>query len=94
MRTENRFERYDLNLRLPALLIPREDRFVVRGRIGAQGQELAPVEKAALGAIADRIASRPGRNRRGPNPAHAAASAAAVARRSRMPIRCWASAIR
>ncbi len=30
MRTENRFEQYDLNLRLPTPLIPREDRFTVR----------------------------------------------------------------
>ena len=56
MRTENRFEQYDLNLRLPAPLIPREDRFVVKGRIGAQGQELQPLDEAALEAIADRIA--------------------------------------
>ena len=56
MRTENRFEQYDLNLRLPAPLIPREDRFTVAGRIGAQGQELQPLDEAALEAIADRIA--------------------------------------
>ena len=35
MRTENRFAQYDLNLRLPTPLIPREDRFTVAGRIGA-----------------------------------------------------------
>lgn len=57
MRTENRFEQYDLNLRLPAPLIPREDRFTVAGRIGAQGQELAPLDEAALHALADRIAA-------------------------------------
>ncbi|ATQ57836.1 hydantoinase/oxoprolinase family protein [Paracoccus yeei] len=57
MRTENRFEQYDLNLRLPTPLIPREDRFTVAGRIGAQGQELAPLDEAALQAIADRIAA-------------------------------------
>ncbi|SNT73933.1 hydantoinase/oxoprolinase family protein [Paracoccus seriniphilus] len=57
MRTENRFEQYDLNLKLPTPLIPREDRFVVRGRIGAQGQELAPLDEAALEQIADRIAA-------------------------------------
>ena len=56
MRTENRFEQYDLNLRLPTPLIPREDRFAVRGRMGAQGQELAPLDEAALEAIADTIA--------------------------------------
>lgn len=57
MRTENRFEQYDLNIRLPPPLIPREDRFTVAGRIGAQGQELAPLDEAALEALADRIAA-------------------------------------
>ena len=57
MRTENRFAQYDLNLRLPAPLIPREDRFTVAGRIGAQGQELAPLDEAALETLADRIAA-------------------------------------
>ncbi|RWI89990.1 MAG: hydantoinase/oxoprolinase family protein [Mesorhizobium sp.] len=57
MRTENRFEQYDLNLQLPAPLIPREDRFTVKGRIGAEGQELQPLDEAALEVIADRIAA-------------------------------------
>src|SRR6185436_15043456 len=52
MRTENRFEQYDLNLKLPTPLIPREHRFTVRGRIGAQGQELEPLDEAALEEIA------------------------------------------
>lgn len=56
MRTESRFEQYDLNLRLPKPLIPREDRFVVKGRIGAQGQELLALDEEALEAIADTIA--------------------------------------
>ena len=57
MRTENRFEQYDLNLRLPTPLIPREDRFTVAGRISAQGTELQPLDEAALEALADRIAA-------------------------------------
>ena len=57
MRTENRFEQYDLNLRLPSPLVPREDRFAVSGRIGAKGQELAPLDEAALGTLADQIAA-------------------------------------
>lgn len=57
MRTESRFDQYDLNLRLPPPLVPREDRFVVRGRIGAQGQELATLDEAGLEAVADRIAA-------------------------------------
>ena len=57
MRTESRFEQYDLNLRLPTPLIPREDRFAVRGRIGAQGQELLALDEAGLEAVADQIAA-------------------------------------
>lgn len=57
MRTESRFEQYDLNLQLPTPLVPREDRFTVRGRIGAQGQELQSLDEAALEEIADHIAA-------------------------------------
>ncbi|TPL99695.1 hydantoinase/oxoprolinase family protein [Mesorhizobium sp. B2-3-10] len=57
MRTENRFEQYDLNLQLPTPLIPREDRFTVKGRIGAEGQELQPLDEAALKDITGRIAA-------------------------------------
>lgn len=57
MRTESRFDQYDLNLTLPTPLVPREDRFTVAGRISAQGQELAPLDEAGLHAIADRIAA-------------------------------------
>ncbi len=58
MRTENRFAQYDLNMALPKPLIPREDRFAVKGRIGAQGQELAALDEAALEALADQIAAQ------------------------------------
>ncbi|MDX3974917.1 hydantoinase/oxoprolinase family protein [Shinella sp.] len=58
MRTENRFEQYDLSLVLPKPLIPREDRFPVKGRIDAQGGELQPLDEAALEALADTIAER------------------------------------
>jgi len=57
MRTENRFEQYDLNLKLPTPLIPREHRFTVKGRIGAEGQELQPLDEAALERIANEIAA-------------------------------------
>lgn len=57
MRTESRFDQYDLNMALPTPLVPREDRFTVAGRIGAQGQELAPLDKVALETLADRIAT-------------------------------------
>jgi N-methylhydantoinase A len=58
MRTENRFEQYDLNLRCRRRSIPREDRFSVKGRIGAEGQELQPLDEAALVVIAETIAAR------------------------------------
>ncbi|MEZ5797639.1 MAG: hydantoinase/oxoprolinase family protein [Paracoccaceae bacterium] len=51
MRTESRFDQYDLNLRLPSPLVPREDRFAVGGRIAASGAELAPLDEAALRAL-------------------------------------------
>ena len=57
MRTESRFEQYDLNLRLPAPLVPREDRFPVAGRIAADGRELLPLDEAALETLAGRIAA-------------------------------------
>ncbi len=52
MRTEGRFEQYDLNLSLPPPLIAREHRFVVDGRIAASGRELRPLDEAGLRAIA------------------------------------------
>jgi len=55
MRTENRFEQYDLNLKLPTPLIPREDRFAVKGRMSAQGEELQALDDAALEEIAKTI---------------------------------------
>lgn len=55
MRTENRFDQYDLNLVLPPPLISREDRFPIAGRIGAHGQELAPLDEAALEKLADTL---------------------------------------
>lgn len=58
MRTENRFEQYDLNIVLPTPLIPREDRFTVRGRMSAQGTELQALDEAALEAIAQQIAAQ------------------------------------
>ena len=51
MRTESRFDQYDLNIRLPKPLIPREYRYPIAGRIGAQGQELAPLDEVALKAL-------------------------------------------
>ena len=55
MRTEGRFEQYDLNLRLPPPLIAREHRYVVAGRIAASGRELLPLDEAGLIEIAQHI---------------------------------------
>ena len=38
MRSESRFEQYDLNLTLPEPLLPRNRRFTVSERISAQGE--------------------------------------------------------
>ncbi len=58
MRTENRFEQYDLNLRLPEPLIPRQDRFPVKGRIDARGRELQPLDETRLEELAEVIRER------------------------------------
>jgi N-methylhydantoinase A len=52
MRTENRFEQYDLNIVLPPPLIARNHRFVVGGRIAASGRELVPLDEPAVSAFA------------------------------------------
>ncbi|MEY1557308.1 hydantoinase/oxoprolinase family protein [Yoonia sp. R2331] len=56
MRTESRFEQYDLNLTLPEPLLPRQSRFTVAGRIDAKGQELVPMDRAGIEAVVDQIA--------------------------------------
>ena len=57
MRTENRFEQYDLNLVLPTPLILRKHRFPVAGRLDANGAELLPLDEARLETLADEIAA-------------------------------------
>jgi len=56
MRTESRFEQYDLNLNLPEPLLPRHMRFTVPGRIDANGAELVALNRADVEAVVDRIA--------------------------------------
>ncbi|MDJ1007329.1 MAG: hydantoinase/oxoprolinase family protein [Paracoccaceae bacterium] len=48
MRSENRFEQYDLNLVLPEPLVPRKDRFVAVERVGADGGVLLPLAEAEI----------------------------------------------
>ena len=56
MRTESRFEQYDLNLVLPTPLIPRRDRHVLAERIGADGTVLLPFDEAEAEALARHLA--------------------------------------
>ena len=56
MRTESRFEQYDLNLTLPEPLIPRQSRFTVSERVDAKGDVLIPLISANVEAVADQIA--------------------------------------
>ena len=56
MRTESRFEQYDLNLQLPEPLLPRQHRFTLRERVDARGEVLIPLARAEIEALADHIA--------------------------------------
>lgn len=55
MRTESRFEQYDLNITLPAPLVPRNERFVVDERIAADGSVLKALDIAQVDELCDRI---------------------------------------
>ncbi len=52
MRTESRFEQYDLNLTLPDPLLPRNRRYVIEERIDANGNTLKPLNHAAIASLA------------------------------------------
>ncbi|WFU11804.1 hydantoinase/oxoprolinase family protein (plasmid) [Rhizobium sp. CB3090] len=56
MRTENRFEQYDLDISLPPALIARADRFVVRERVDASGKVLLALDEASVAAVVEKIA--------------------------------------
>ena len=56
MRTESRFEQYDLNLNLPDPLLPRQMRFTVPGRVDANGNILVALNRADVEAVVDKIA--------------------------------------
>ncbi len=55
MRTESRFEQYDLNLTLPEPLLPRQMRYTVPGRMDASGNELLPLTRADIEPIVAQI---------------------------------------
>ncbi|MBM1690734.1 hydantoinase/oxoprolinase family protein [Sulfitobacter geojensis] len=56
MRTESRFEQYDLNLTLPEPLLPRQFRFTVNERVNAKGDVMIALERSDIEAVADQIA--------------------------------------
>lgn len=56
MRTESRFEQYDLNLTLPEPLLPRQRRYTVPGRMDASGAELLPLSRADIEPVVAQIA--------------------------------------
>jgi N-methylhydantoinase A len=56
MRTESRFEQYDLNMTLPQPLIERADRYTVRERLDARGDVLLALDEGDLLRVADTLA--------------------------------------
>ncbi len=57
MRTESRFEQYDLNLTLPDPLLPRNRRYVVEERLDANGTVLTPLIRSEVEKLADELAT-------------------------------------
>ena len=55
MRTESRFEQYDLNLVLPEPLLPRNRRYVVAERMEATGRVLIPLDRAEIETLAQEL---------------------------------------
>ena len=57
MRTESRFEQYDLNLTLPDPLLPRNQRYVITERVDATGAVLTPIRREDIVALANELAA-------------------------------------
>ncbi len=57
MRTESRFDQYDLNLILPQPLLPRNRRYVVSERMDAQGAVLIALDLAEVAQLAEDLAA-------------------------------------
>ena len=53
MRSENRFEQYDLNLNLPKPLVPREHRFTLNERMGPGGEVLLALDLSEVATLVD-----------------------------------------
>ena len=56
MRTESRFEQYDLNLTLPPPLLPRNRRYVLEERMDATGAVLIPLNRKDIDNLVDELA--------------------------------------
>ncbi|MGE8064386.1 hydantoinase/oxoprolinase family protein [Pseudomonas sp. NPDC089569] len=56
MRTENRFEQYDINITLPPPLIEREHRYTLRERLDVHGDVLIAPTQADIDALVERVA--------------------------------------
>ncbi len=56
MRSESRFEQYDLNLTLPEPLLSRQQRYTVSERVGAKGNVLLRLDRAEVESVVDEIA--------------------------------------
>ncbi len=57
MRTESRFEQYDLNLTLPSPLLPRNRRYVLDERMDANGDVLKPLQSQDIEKLMDGMAA-------------------------------------
>ncbi|GAA6165498.1 hydantoinase/oxoprolinase family protein [Pelagimonas sp. KU-00592-HH] len=55
MRSENRFEQYDLNLTLPTPLVARKDRFTMNERVAADGSVLLALDPTEVDAMVQTI---------------------------------------
>jgi N-methylhydantoinase A len=55
MRSENRFEQYDLNLRLPDPLVPREHRLTVAERMSPEGEVLLALTDAEVARVVAQV---------------------------------------
>ncbi|MBL4627293.1 MAG: hydantoinase/oxoprolinase family protein [Roseicyclus sp.] len=55
MRTESRFEQYDLNLTLPEPLLPRQMRFTVNERVNSKGEVMIDLDPDDIRAVALQI---------------------------------------
>ncbi len=58
MRTESRFEQYDLNLKMPSPLVSREHRYIIQERIGANGDILIPIDKNKIFSLVNTLSNQ------------------------------------